>query len=272
VAHESRHEQVAARRPPVRQRKGRPTQSASVRCRREAERKLHSRARIESSSGCARASFQGCRSRQATLRLREACLPVATGRVDGSLSAPEVRKDRRSAKRAARIGNAVAKPRARGSPEPGARKGVAGRRFLVRRKVSRIDHRLVSFMRASRCRSWRLSSRVHSRERLYTGGRRDRDARGSVTTRRDGRKLPLRRSAKHVGPTKASRSDVNQAIPRNARRESATTTTGTNEARVLVRRGEKAEVGPTHCAPMVLEMPQGKSASGASRGVSAMTC
>jgi len=36
--------------------------------------------------GCARASFSGCRSRQATPRFREACLPLAAGRVDGDLA------------------------------------------------------------------------------------------------------------------------------------------------------------------------------------------
>jgi len=36
--------------------------------------------------GCARASIYGCRSRQASPRLREARLPLATGRVDGSLA------------------------------------------------------------------------------------------------------------------------------------------------------------------------------------------
>jgi len=36
--------------------------------------------------GCARASMKGCRSRQATPRLIEARLPLATGRVDGSLA------------------------------------------------------------------------------------------------------------------------------------------------------------------------------------------
>jgi len=36
--------------------------------------------------GCARASFSGCRSRQATPRFREACLPLAAGRVDGNLA------------------------------------------------------------------------------------------------------------------------------------------------------------------------------------------
>jgi hypothetical protein len=76
-------------------------------------------------------------------------------------STSRVCKDSRDAKRAARIGIAAAKPRTRGSPEPGARKGVAGRRFLVRRKVSRIDPRLVSFTRASHGRSWRFPSRVY---------------------------------------------------------------------------------------------------------------
>jgi len=74
-------------------------------------------------------------------------------------------------------------------------------------------------------------------------------------------KLLPRRSTKHVGPTEARRSDVNQAIPRSAGRASATTLTGTNEARVLVRRREKAEVDPTHRAFVMPEMPQGHSAT-----------
>jgi len=42
--------------------------------------------------GCARASNYGCRNRQASPRLREARLPLATGRVDASL-APTVSKE-----------------------------------------------------------------------------------------------------------------------------------------------------------------------------------
>jgi len=49
--------------------------------------------------GCARASFSGCRSRQATPRLREACLPLATGRVDGSPTPPWLERNRGGAKR-----------------------------------------------------------------------------------------------------------------------------------------------------------------------------
>jgi len=53
-------------------------------------------------------------------------------------------------------------------------------------------------------------------ERRDTGGGRDRDARGSAATRCDrSEKLPMRRSVKHVGSAEASRSDVNQAIPRS---------------------------------------------------------
>jgi len=55
--------------------------------------------------GCARASNYGCRNRQASPRLREARLPLATGRVDGSLAptgskeAAGVRRRRESASR-----------------------------------------------------------------------------------------------------------------------------------------------------------------------------
>jgi len=55
-------------------------------CRRVAGRKPHSRARVERSSGVPARRRIGCRSRQATPRLREARLPLATGRVDGSLA------------------------------------------------------------------------------------------------------------------------------------------------------------------------------------------
>jgi hypothetical protein len=166
---ESRRERVAARRPTVRQRIGRANAPGIGWCRRVAERKLHSRARIERSSGCARASFQGCRSLQATLRFREACLPVANGARGRGPSSPGIRKDSRGAKRAARIGVAAAKPRTRGSPEPGAREGVAGQGFLARWKVSRIGTRLASFTRTSRCRSWRLSSRVYTARAVVHG-------------------------------------------------------------------------------------------------------
>jgi len=55
--------------------------------------------------GCARASNYGCRNRQASPRLREARLPLATGRVDGSLALADskestgVRRRRESASR-----------------------------------------------------------------------------------------------------------------------------------------------------------------------------
>jgi len=78
--------------------------------------------------GCARASYTGCRSRQASPRLERSAYPVATERVNGS-PADGARKDRVGEK-ASTTCLAVAKPRGRGRPEPGARKGVAGRRSL----------------------------------------------------------------------------------------------------------------------------------------------
>jgi len=87
-------------------------------------------------AGCARASYSGCRSRQASPRLKRSAYPIATGRVNGSM-ADGGSKGPTSVKRASTICLAVAKPRGRPRPEPGVRKGVAGRGSLPARKASR---------------------------------------------------------------------------------------------------------------------------------------
>jgi hypothetical protein len=82
----SRRERTVARRPTMRQRIEEANATGIGWCRRVAGRKPHSRARNERSSGVPARRQKGCRSRQATPRLREACLPLATGCVDGSLA------------------------------------------------------------------------------------------------------------------------------------------------------------------------------------------
>jgi len=96
-------------------------------CRRAAERELHSRARIEGSFGCARASYPGCRSRRASPRLMRSAYPVATERVNGS---PANGFERHVGEKASRTCLAVAKPCGRRRPEPDARESAAGQRSL----------------------------------------------------------------------------------------------------------------------------------------------
>jgi len=72
----------------------------------------------------------GCRSRQATPGSREACLPLAAGRVDGDLALGQDPQGSPGVNEAARSGFTVAKPRILRSPEPGVREGVAGRGSL----------------------------------------------------------------------------------------------------------------------------------------------
>jgi len=139
--------------------------------------------------GCARASFQGCRSRQATPRPREARHPLATGRVDGG-PAPEGSQGPAGVQKASRTGVAVAKPRTRRKPEPGVREGVAGQGFLGDGRHPRRLVRLVSFTRSGRGSSRRPPRVRTSRERRDTSGGGDRDVRGTDRTHRDGKTTP----------------------------------------------------------------------------------
>jgi hypothetical protein len=61
-----------------------------------------------------------------------------------------------------------------------------------------------------------------------------------------------------VRPAEANRTVVKQAISPIAQALTARDASGTNEARVLVRRREKAEVGPTHRAGKADGKPQGE--------------
>lgn len=194
--------------------------------------------------------FQGCRSRQATLRFREACLPWQRGRVDGDLAPRESARTSGGAKRAVRVGNVVAKPRTRRSPEPGARR--ERRRATVPCATEGISDRSGFLHRFTPASSKVDLGGFQFGLRRASDGARGEAATGMPEVRSPrvvtGAKVSPATKRKRVGPAEASRSDVNQAIPRKPRCESIPTSTGTNEARVLVRRREKAEVGPTHCA------------------------
>jgi len=207
----SRLVQVVARRPPMRQRTVEANATGIGWCRRAAGRKPHSRARIDGSSGCARASYQvaevGRRRRGSEKRDSRWQRGAWTG------ARPSRTRKGREGEKASRTGIAVAKPRSRESPEPGAREGVAGRRSLSDGRHLGAFPRLASFTRASRRRSWRLPRVRIPRERNDTRGRGDRDVRGPVRTHRDGNNKPTAVTTReNVRPTEANRTDVRQAI------------------------------------------------------------
>jgi len=132
---------------------------------------------------------------------------------------------------------AVAKPRSQGTPEPDARKGVAGQRFLTDGRHLGPLHRPASFTRWGRGRSRQLPrfeqvaratcptwKKRQGCQRFgpHASRREDNARRGDTTTR--------------CGPTEANRTDVRQAMSPMAQAPKAHDAPGTDEARVLVRR------------------------------------
>jgi hypothetical protein len=124
---ESRRVRVAARRPTVRQRIGRANATGIGWCRRVAERKLHSRARIDGSSGVPVRLIRLQKSAN-DVEVRRSVLPAGNGARGREPSSRGLRKESRGSAKASTTGTAVAKPWSRGRPEPGAREGVAGQR------------------------------------------------------------------------------------------------------------------------------------------------
>jgi len=138
---------------------------------------------------------------------------------------------------------AVAKPRGSRRPEPGARKGVAGRRFLsYGRHLGPFSH-THRFTRSSGGQLWWFSDVAPgARATLDQVWEPRQGCQKRVRTLRGRKTTPPAMNDKPIecGPPKRVCPGVNQAIPR------AKTSSGTREARVLVRRSEKAKVGPTH--------------------------
>jgi hypothetical protein len=110
-------------------------------------------------------------------------------------------------------------------------------------------------------RSWRPARERKERELhgLRTGG--DRGVRGTALTRRSGKTTPAavksRRGATW-GPTEATRAAVKQTGSPEADAQ-ASDRSEADEVRVLVRRREMADTGPTHRASRRSRQPQGES-------------
>jgi len=228
----------------MRQRVTGPTQPASVGA---GEQRGESPTRVRGSMArrvCPRV-VTGCRSRRATPRPTRSAARWQRTRERGSSSNGPERV--RSSQRSSTAGFAVATPRSRYRPEPGARKGVAGRRLSRDRRHLGSSSKANSFTRPPRRRSWRPSRRhARARARCAPRGRRQRRQRhGTHTSLREDN---ARGDAPpgDVRPAEANRTDVRQAISPACAGAHPHDAPGTNEARVLVRRREKAEVGPTH--------------------------
>jgi hypothetical protein len=138
--------------------------------------------------GCARASFYGCRSRRATPRPTRSAARWQRTRERGSSSSGPERA--RSSQRSSTAGIAVATPRRRSRPEPGARKGVAGRR------LSLDGRHLGSFSKRHRSRErdggdlGGPHDGTFARERGVRREGGDRGARGTACTHRHGKTTP----------------------------------------------------------------------------------
>jgi hypothetical protein len=207
-----------ARWPAVRKRSARPTQPASNRCRRVAGPQASLACEDRKLVGCARASFQGCRSRQATPISKEAH-PAGNGEACTGIQPPRLQR----ASGVERYGEeacAVAKPSGQFMLEPDARRGVAGRKLLIDRRHLRSSRQCdtvhagvlrtisAAFLVAFACE--RIGTRAEKRQRCQRLGRASR-------------------------PAEANRTEREQAnFPDVARAASPRTPSGTNEAWVLV--------------------------------------
>lgn len=106
----SRRQRIAARRPSVRQRTGEADATGIGWCRRAAERKLHSRARIGSSKGVP-VRRNGCRSRRATTEAERSVIPAGNGTTWTAAQLSRDLKRTRGGAKASGAGSAAAKPR-----------------------------------------------------------------------------------------------------------------------------------------------------------------
>jgi len=217
--------------------------------------------------------MKGCRSRQATPRLREARLPLATGRVDGSL-APEgpkgsarVKRRRWSAgRRPSRLAGQVRSrtlERALRGNGPCSMEDTSGHCGSAHRSREREAGDLGG-SHGGAC----------SRERHdhHEGG--DRGVRGSVRTRRGGKTTPTGTAPKGetCDPPKRIALNVTQAISSIAQaRKRLTHREPTRRGCSYVER-EMAEVGPTHRALPRTTSRKASRRSGAGRGALRTLC
>jgi len=165
-----------------------PTQPASVGA---GEQRSESSTRVRGLNArrvCPRVVFRLQKSASGTQTQRSAS-PVGNGACGRGSNSSESERTRES-ETVSRFGVAAAKPRHQGTPEPGAREGVAGQRFLLDGRHLGLLVQLASFTRSSCERSRRLSGVRASRERHDTRERGDRDVRGTDHTHRDGKTTP----------------------------------------------------------------------------------
>ena len=133
--------------------------------------------------GCARASYRRLQKSASVAEAQRSAYPVATGHVDGSRAGRPERASRSKAATTWQRGGKAARVRRR--PEPGARKGVAGRRSLSVQKA----HRAAPPTRtASRGRAGSGLGDSHS------GEGRDRGVRSASAHIARGRQRPPRRT------------------------------------------------------------------------------
>jgi len=102
-------------------------------CRRVAGRKLHSRARIDGSSGVLARRIRLQKSAN-DVEVQRSVSPAGCGARGQEPSSHGLRKESRGSAKASTTSTAVAKPQSWGRPEPGAREGVAGQRFSSDRR------------------------------------------------------------------------------------------------------------------------------------------
>ncbi len=134
--------------------------------------------------------------------------PVATGRVDGSQGRDRPRKGQEPVAKASMVCIAVAKPRGRRRPEPGARKGAAGQRpLLYGRHLGPFSH-THRFTRSSGGQPWQHAHRRHqARKRCWTGrGSHDKRCQKRVRTRRERKTTPPAMKEKPEGAVRRSES------------------------------------------------------------------
>lgn len=225
-------------------------------CRRAAGLTPHSRARIDGSQGVPARRY----------RLQKSASDAETQEKRGRWqrarergSSPNGSERTRSSGRSSTAGGAVATPRRRFQAGAGRSRERRGAKVLARRKVPRVV--------------LRRDTRSREPEGDDLGGPREarprasaecvvREATGVPEARpthiATGRKRPWRRPDEGRAARRSESHCREQAIPQCAQALSAGDAQGTSEARVLVRRREKAEVGPTHRGAPAIPDPQGE--------------
>jgi hypothetical protein len=200
AARASRRTQVVARRLPVRQRTEQPTQPAPTGAgQQRGPPRLHSRARIEGSSGVP-ARRTGCRNRRAASQVQRSAVSPATGSVNGDRARSVERLDRRQ--RCRRLGAAAKSRASRHGQSRALERALRGKGSRWMEGIAD-RHPPSAFTRRRRNRSpAALDRRGRASARARTESR-DSGARGTARKHRSGKTTPA--AAKCMRPAEASR-------------------------------------------------------------------